>query len=371
MRKRIIGIVLVIALCIGLALPVTASSSDIIPEITIRIPGSDALFTLENVSAQYVLTTNRDGLPNYRFAFPGMSGRVSANKPANLNFTSVYETGFGGGEGESAAGWYFVPWIDASEDDPITFILDIFICQDGSLTWCGNPVAVVSFFMGFPVTFDDFGFNYPEDLISFEWVDEEMVHATLPKHSVSDLAYDDEPQQPDLSTASDWAREDITKAIELGLVPQALQNYYTQATTRAEFAALVVYLYETVTGREIATDRSIAFSDTTDVNVHKAATIGVVMGVGENRFDPDAQLTREQAAVMLARLAYAIGQPLEQADATFYDNADVSDWAVDAVGQMQESGIMGGVGNNLFSPGGDYTREQSIVTILRLFDILD
>ena len=138
-----------------------------------------------------------------------------------------------------------------------------------------------------------------------------------------------------------------------------------------EFAALVVTLYETVAGREIAIDRSIAFSDTTDINVHKAATIGVVMGVGNNRFDPNAQLTREQAAVMLVRLAAAIGQPFPPSVPTFTDNAQVSSWAVEAVGQMQASGIMGGVGNNMFDPLGAYTREQSIVTILRLFNTLD
>jgi hypothetical protein len=37
---------------------------------------------------------------------------------------------------------------------------------------------------------------------------------------------------------------------------------------------------------------------------------------------------------------------------------------------MQNTGIMGGVGNNRFDPQGDYTREQSIVTILRLFGLV-
>ena len=170
---------------------------------------------------------------------------------------------------------------------------------------------------------------------------------------------------------SPWAVEQVGAAIAAGLVPQALQSSFTQAITRVEFAALAVALYETVTGREIAIDRSIVFSDTTDINVHKAATIGVVTGVGNNRFAPDDQLTREQAAVMLARLADAIGQPFSPSAPTFADNANVSSWAVDAVGQMQASGIMGGVGDNRFDPQGAYTREQSIVTILRLFEVVN
>ena len=174
---------------------------------------------------------------------------------------------------------------------------------------------------------------------------------------------------PNLSTASAWAHEAITTAIAAGLVPATLQGAYTQAITRAEFAALAAALYETATSREI-TGR-LEFNDTTDVSVQKMGYLGVVTGVGGGRFAPYQTLTREQSAVMLARLASAAGQPLPQAAPTFADNADISSWAVEAVGQMQSAEIMSGTGNNNFSPSGDYTREQSIITILRLFDILN
>ena len=74
---------------------------------------------------------------------------------------------------------------------------------------------------------------------------------------------------------------------------------------------------------------------------------------------------------MLARLAYAIGQPLPTSAPTFADNNNISSWAIDSVGQIQAAGIMGGVGNNNFAPNGKYTREQSIITMLRLFEILN
>ena len=156
--------------------------------------------------------------------------------------------------------------------------------------------------------------------------------------------------------------------MEANLVPQNLQSAYTQATTRAEFAALAVALYEQVKGTEI-TERK-TFSDTTDVNVEKAAAIGVVSGIGDNKFDPNAELTREQAAVMLARLADVTGRPLAQQAATFADNGSISSWAIEEVGQIQAAGIMSGVGDNTFAPQSAYTREQSIVTILRLYEVV-
>ena len=164
---------------------------------------------------------------------------------------------------------------------------------------------------------------------------------------------------------SSWAADQVNAAIAEKLVPQALQSKYTQATTRAEFCALAVELYESIMG-EIA-GRS-TFDDTDDENVQKAASIGVVTGVGDNKFDPDAQLTREQAAVMLARLSDKVGKPLADSAPSFADNAEISTWAADQVGQIQSAGIMGGVGDNTFAPQDPYTREQSILTIMRLFD---
>ena len=167
---------------------------------------------------------------------------------------------------------------------------------------------------------------------------------------------------------SEWAQEQVSAAIAENLVPQNLQSNYTQAITRAEFAALVVRLYEnqrgTITGRG-------SFVDTTDVNVQKAAYIGVVLGIGDNRFAPHDTLTREQAAVMLARLADAIDNPLSRRVATFVDNVTISFWAIESVGQVQASRIMEGIGGNRFDPQGSYTREQSIVTIMRLFNIVN
>ena len=169
-----------------------------------------------------------------------------------------------------------------------------------------------------------------------------------------------------LSTASTWAHDGISDAIALGLVPSSLQNHYTNNITRAEFTALAVLLYETATGREI-TGR-VTFNDTTDVNVQKAAYIGVISGTGNNNFSPNMQFNREQAAVMVSRLAEAIGQPLPASSPAFADNAEISSWAREQVGQAQAAGIITGVGDNMFNPRGTFTREQSIILMLRLFE---
>ena len=178
-----------------------------------------------------------------------------------------------------------------------------------------------------------------------------------------------EPETPPASDEpSGWAAEDVMRAVDSGIVPENLQSAYTQATTRAEFCALAVELYESVMGEEI-TERA-TFTDTDDINVQKMAGLGVVNGMGEGKFEPDSALTREQAATLLSRLAAVMGKPFESSDPTFADNGSVSDWASAAVGEMQLSGVMGGVGEGMFDPKGSYTREQSIITMLRTLDIV-
>ncbi|HJC00955.1 MAG TPA: S-layer homology domain-containing protein [Candidatus Flavonifractor merdavium] len=177
-----------------------------------------------------------------------------------------------------------------------------------------------------------------------------------------------EPTTDPADQPSSWAAEQVNAAIDAGIVPEALQSQYTQTATRAEFCALATALYETATGKEI-TERA-TFSDTSDVNVEKMAGLGVVGGVGDGKFNPDGQLNREQAATILARLAEALGKPLPASEPTFADNGSISAWAKAAVGQMQASGVMSGTGSNSFSPLQPYTREQCMMTTLRLFEQL-
>ena len=205
----------------------------------------------------------------------------------------------------------------------------------------------------------------PED-VAVTTTEEEATPEEEPAAEEEATEGEEEAVAPSVEVPSIWAVEIVTAAYEAGIVPDALMANYTQATTRAEFCALATALYEKVVGAEIE-ERS-QFDDTDDVNVEKMAALGVVNGVGDGKFDPDAKLTREQAATMLARLATALEKPMPEEDATFADTDAVSDWAIDAVGSVQAAGIMNGVGDNNFAPADEYTREQSIVTMMRMFD---
>ena len=250
----------------------------------------------------------------------------------------------------------------------------------------GNPEFMMYFRVGPVVYMEEIGFYIfdfdnrmeweilPGNIatVTFDTPGRFSLHAHKDGGAAINVVPGEQPQYQDITPLpidipSPWAAEYVNDAIDAGLVPQDLQSNYTQAITRAEFAALAVALYENLRGE--ITGRQ-TFVDTDDINVQKAAYIGVVLGMGENRFEPNTGLTREQAALMLARLAYAIGEPFPPSQPTFADNAQISSWAFNAVGQAQASGIMGGLPDGRFDPQGAYTREQSIITIMRLFEIV-
>lgn len=174
---------------------------------------------------------------------------------------------------------------------------------------------------------------------------------------------------------SKWAQAAVQTAQEAGLVPESLNTAYDTAITRAEFCSLAASLYRIWDSNEQLKDitpSSVAFTDCTDENVLLCASVGVVNGVGGGRFAPDSPIQRQEAASMLHRLATL---RTDYADSTknkiphvFLDGENIRSWARSDVYWAYNNGVMTGTGDNAFDPTGPYTREQSIVTMLRLYD---
>ena len=99
-----------------------------------------------------------------------------------------------------------------------------------------------------------------------------------------------------------------------------------------------------------------------------AANNGVVNGVGNNRFDPMGNITREQMAAILYRYATGIGVDTAARSSldAFPDGASVSGYARDALSWCIARGIINGTvlgGRSYLDPQGKATRAQ-VATIL-------
>ncbi len=101
---------------------------------------------------------------------------------------------------------------------------------------------------------------------------------------------------------SDWAKGEVDAAYAAGIVPEILQNpEYRGIITRQQFAALAAALAEKLTGDSLTAAPGNTFTDCGDTAVLKAYNAGIVNGVSDTEFNPGGVLTREQLATMLWR----------------------------------------------------------------------
>lgn len=178
----------------------------------------------------------------------------------------------------------------------------------------------------------------------------------------------------DTSTPSEWAASEIEQACKLGLVPESLNGAYQTPCTRIEFCQLITTLIETVSGQSIdeyittavTNDPKITFTDTSDANVIAASQLGIINGMGDGTFRPNSNIKRQEAAKMLV-IASNLFTEEGDTNCTFDDTEEIMEWARPFIAQASDKGLMSGVGNNRFNGSGFYTREQSFLTMLRLY----
>lgn len=191
------------------------------------------------------------------------------------------------------------------------------------------------------------------------------------------------PELPNPSDMSSWAFTPVTEAVQANLLPVKLQNMYEIDISREDFASFVVHalceilntdaatLVQTKTGRSLDSYTAV-FADTSEIDTIAAYALGIISGTSETKFSPYVGITRQEAAIMLRKIASICGL-----DTTVKATADVSDlesiepWALEAVNYMYQEGVMSTVGNNQFGPKNVFTKEQAISTVLDLAELIE
>jgi hypothetical protein len=174
-----------------------------------------------------------------------------------------------------------------------------------------------------------------------------------------------------LGSAS-WANPELDRAYELGLISETIRGNMSAEITREEFAELAVMLYQAYTGYS-AGESAPVFADTQNPKVSEACRLGLVQGVGGNRFDPDACLTREQMAAVMVRTLKAIDA---DRDCTvvqipvYEDDESIAAYAKESVYVCAQSGIMNGIGNGCFAPGRNAQRQEAVIVCLRAYQLM-
>ncbi len=96
------------------------------------------------------------------------------------------------------------------------------------------------------------------------------------------------------------------------------------------------------------------------IAIEALATRGVINGRSSGQFDPDSALTRAEFAALVSR---ALGLT-ETTDFPFTDILNTSALA-GGIGAAYQAGIVNGLRNDIFNPGGTLTRQQACAMLAR------
>ena len=183
------------------------------------------------------------------------------------------------------------------------------------------------------------------------------------KDNQNNNAPDNKPSYP-TDIDGHWAKSNIEYVYDHSLMNGYPEGIFApeNSITRAEFATVMSKFME-------LGEDSAAADKFSDVDGHWAkGYIGalysreIVNGVSDIEFAPDANITRQEIATILAR-AFKL---TEKSADVFADNDSIAEWASDFVYMTKAAGYMQGDENNNFNPIANATRAEVATIIYRL-----
>ncbi len=159
--------------------------------------------------------------------------------------------------------------------------------------------------------------------------------------------------------SAEWARVAIEALAEKGIVSGRGDKRYCpdDYVTREEFVKMLVGAFE------ISADGDVPFADVSKdawyYNYIRAAyNSGMVNGISDNMFGTGANITRQDMAVLVYRFLKKDIELPTDGILGFDDKIEISEYAREAIGALRETGIVSGVGENMYVPKDNCTRAQ-------------
>ena len=167
-----------------------------------------------------------------------------------------------------------------------------------------------------------------------------------------------------------WSYPYIKQLYDAGAVSGTSATTFepTANVTRAQFVTMIAGL----AGADVSGYASGPFDDVQAGSwyapyVNWAAASGIVSGTSATTFDPAAEISRQDMAVMLYNYAQQAGVQLEQTTVTpFTDEGSIAAYALPAVQALHSAGVISGMPNGSFQPQATTTREQACVVLCAL-----
>lgn len=196
-----------------------------------------------------------------------------------------------------------------------------------------------------------------------------ILAGMLPQSAGAAGAFNDVP-------AGAWYAQAVYGLVDKGVIQGTGAGRFSPEgrLTRGAFAAMLAKT--ALAGPEIKQySFKGPFSDVPQIHwanpyVNWASENGIVGGVGKGRFQPDALLTRQDMAVMVAKFAKATGRemPASSPAASFKDRGSISSYAAASITACQRAGVINGYGDGTFKPRNTATRAEAAVLYARFLE---
>jgi hypothetical protein len=106
--------------------------------------------------------------------------------------------------------------------------------------------------------------------------------------------------------------------------------------------------------------------------IGKAKALGITTGVGNNKFDPEAEISRQDMMVLVANaMEYAdklVVDGSEQDMDTFADADKLAGYAISSVATLVKNGLVSGNGNGI-NPNGTATRAEVATVMYKVYGL--
>lgn len=175
------------------------------------------------------------------------------------------------------------------------------------------------------------------------------------------------PEFKDADSIKDYAKDAVAWAAKEGVVKGDDQGNFnpTADITRQDFVTMLWRLKG-----ETASEKELTFGDKADIKDYAQTAVawavenGYITGRDNGNFDPAAKITRAEIVAILNRVA---DNAKAEKAASFTDIG--SHWAKDAIAWAAEAGIVNGVGNDLFAPNDNATRQDTVVMLYKFVNL--
>lgn len=148
----------------------------------------------------------------------------------------------------------------------------------------------------------------------------------------------------------EWAKESIITLKNMGIISGKGDGTFApdDAVSRAEFVKILLGA-SGIEAKGVSSFGDVSENDWFYPYVSKAFELGIITGDENGKFLPYSGITRQDMATISYRLLKD-RKELELSEPLFADSDEISDYAKEAVGSLYASGMVSGVGDNMFAP---------------------